>query len=105
MVGNVSAAIDLVQFHSALCEQLVADQNVGAMRIAAEGQHGRMFQQEQRVANKLLLPCSDDLLLDGHGFRIRDAAEMEEVDVHCRLCFVFLLQGRKQPNMGARLFL
>src|SRR5260370_13496896 len=60
VVGNVSTAIDLVQFHPALCEQFVADQDVGAMRIATERKHRRMFQQEQRVVDKVLLPCSDD---------------------------------------------
>ena len=56
------------------------------MRIAAERQHGRMLQQEQCVTDKLLLPCRDDLLLDGHRFPIGDTTEIEEVDVHDELC-------------------
>jgi hypothetical protein len=35
-----------------------------------------MFQQEQRVVDKILFPCSDDLLLDGYGFGIGHATEM-----------------------------
>jgi hypothetical protein len=35
-----------------------------------------MFQQEQRVVDKVLLPCGDDPLLDGYGFGIRNATEM-----------------------------
>jgi hypothetical protein len=55
-----------------------------------------MLQQEQRVADKLLLPHSNDLLLDSHCFRVGDPTEMEEVDVHDKL-------QRKQPSLGARL--
>ena len=70
------------------------------MRIAAERQHGRMLQQEQCVADKLLLPCGDDLLLDGHRFRIGDATEMEEVDVHDKLLFVLFLGKRDSRAWG-----
>src|SRR5260370_34354932 len=55
VVGNVSTAIDLVQFHPALCEQFVAGQHVGAMRIATERQHRRMFHAEECVVEKVLV--------------------------------------------------
>ncbi len=54
------------------------------MRISTERQHRRMFQQKQRVADKILLPRSDHLLLDSHAFHIRDATEMDKIDVHDR---------------------
>jgi hypothetical protein len=76
VVGDVSTAIDFVQFHSAFCEKVIAGKDVGAMGIAAERQHRRMLQQEQRVADKILLPCCDDPLLDGYGFGIGNATEM-----------------------------
>jgi hypothetical protein len=41
-----------------------------------------MFEEEDRVADQLLLPGGDELPLDRHGFRVGDATEMEKVDVH-----------------------
>ena len=82
VVGDIAAAIDLVQLHAALCEQFVAGEDIGAMRVAAKREHRRMLQQQQRVADEVLLARSDDLLLDGEAFRVGDAAEMEEIDVH-----------------------
>jgi hypothetical protein len=32
-----------------------------------------------------LLPSSNDLLLDSHGFFVWDSTEMEEIDVHQKL--------------------
>jgi hypothetical protein len=37
VVRNVSTAIDLEQFNSAPCKQLVAGKDVGAMGVAAKG--------------------------------------------------------------------
>jgi hypothetical protein len=34
MVGHVAATIDLVQFNSALCQQIIADEHIRAMGIA-----------------------------------------------------------------------
>jgi hypothetical protein len=44
-----------------------------------------MLEEEERVANQLLLTGGDDLVLDRHGFRVGDATEMEKVDVHDKL--------------------
>ena len=55
------------------------------MRIATERQDRRMLQQEQRVADMILLSRGDDLFLNGHGFRVWDATEMKKINVHGRL--------------------
>ncbi len=47
VVGYVAAAIDLVQLDSALREQFVAGQNVGAMGVAAKREDRRMLQEKQ----------------------------------------------------------
>jgi len=52
------------------------------VRVAAEGENRRMLQQEERVADEILLARRDDALLDGERFGIRNASEMEEIDVH-----------------------
>lgn len=60
------------------------------MRVAAEGEDGRVLEEEECVADKVLLASVDDPLLDGEAFGVRDAAELEEVDVHqCVLLSVF----------------
>ena len=64
MVGHVAAAVDLVQLHAALRKQLIAGEDVRAVSIAAQREHRRMLEQQQRVADQVLLARGDDLLLD-----------------------------------------
>ena len=47
VVGDVSTAIDFVEFDSALGEKIVAGENVGAMAVAAKSEDRRVFEQEQ----------------------------------------------------------
>jgi hypothetical protein len=97
-VGDVASAVDLMQFNSALRQHFITDQNIRAMRIAAECKYRRMFQQKQGVADKVLLPGSNYLLLDGHGLCVWDSTEMKEIDVHQELV---VIQWRKeQPSMN-----
>ena len=84
VIRHIAATVDLVQLDSALREHLVAGKYVGTMRITAKREDGRVFEQEERVADKILLTRRDDSLLDGEGFRVRDATETEEVDVHLK---------------------
>jgi hypothetical protein len=44
-----------------------------------------------------LLACSDDLLLDGETFCVRDAAEMEEMDEHSNNSAVAITARRESP--------
>jgi hypothetical protein len=41
-----------------------------------------VLEQEERVADKVLLARFYDALLDGEAFGVGNAAELEEVDVH-----------------------
>jgi hypothetical protein len=77
-----------MQLDSAVCEQLIAGQYVRTMRIAAKSQHRRMFKQEQRIADQAFPTCSDHLLLDAHGLRIGNSAEMKKVDKHRKFIVV-----------------
>jgi hypothetical protein len=65
-----------------------------------------MLQQEQRVVDKVLLPCRDDLLLDGYTFGIGNATEMDEVNMHHRLLFVrFSREETTVDDRGSAVFL
>ena len=70
VVGDVAAAIDLVELDAALREEFIAGENVGAVGVAAKREDGRMLEQQQRVADEVLLARGDDLLLDGEAFGI-----------------------------------
>ena len=64
VVGDVAAAIDFVDLDAALSEVLVRGKDVGAGGVASEREDGRMLEEEQRVADELLLAGGDDPLLD-----------------------------------------
>jgi hypothetical protein len=93
VISHVAAAIDLVYLEAVLLEKFVADDDDGAMRVAPQRQHRRMFEQQQRDANEILHPCRNHPLLEVETFRISNAAEMEEVDKHLLQQFAELLDG------------
>ena len=96
VVGHVAAAVDLVQLDAAGGEELIAGEDVGAGRVAAEGDDGRMLQQQQRVADEACLARGNHAGLDGEAFGVRNAAEMEEVDVQMLRQWI----DRSQPGAG-----
>ncbi len=54
----------------------------GAAGVAAQREDRRVLEQQQRVADEVLLASRDDLLLDGEAFRVGNSAEMEEINEH-----------------------
>ena len=66
-------------------EEVVGGEDVGAGGVAAEGEDGRVLEEEERVADFAGLARGDDALLDGEAFGVGDAAELEEMDVHAGL--------------------
>ena len=52
-----------------------------AMRVAAQRKHRRMLQQQQRIADQVLLPRSNHLLLDRKRLRVGNTAEMEQMNI------------------------
>jgi hypothetical protein len=77
VIGDLAAAIGLVDLDTFTCEQLVARENVRSCGIAAEREDGSMFHQEQRVADRSDLACGDDLVLKAQAFGVWNAAELE----------------------------
>ena len=82
VISNVSAAVDLVKFDAALLQEFVRGEDVGAAGVAAQGKDWGMFEQQERIADEVLLTCGDDLLLDSEAFGVGNTAEMEKVYVH-----------------------
>ena len=65
MIGDVSAAIDLVDFDSSTGEEFVASKNIFALRIPTEGEDRRVFKEQERVVDAVLVAEFDEMLLDG----------------------------------------
>ena len=82
VVGDVAAAVDLVDLDAAAGKELVGGEDVGAGGVAAEGEDRRVLEEEERVADGAGFARGDDLSLDAQAFGVGDAAELEEVDVH-----------------------
>ena len=82
VVGDVAAAVDLVDFDAFGCESLVGEEDVGAGRVAAEGEDGRVLEEDQGVADFIRFAGSDDFGLDAQTFKVGDATKLEKVDVH-----------------------
>src|ERR1700722_3247415 len=55
VIGDVSSAVGFKQWDAAPCEQLTAGNHVLRMGIAAQGEHWRMFDQQEHVSDILLL--------------------------------------------------
>ena len=84
VVGDVSAAIDLVNLDTAVGEEFIAGENVGARGVASHGEDRRVFEQNERVADAVLVARFDELLLDVESGGVVDTAEMDEVEDHWR---------------------
>src|SRR5206468_11523860 len=81
---HIAAAVDLVELYAALGEELVRSKDVGPRRVASQGEHRRMLEQQKRVANEVRFAGGNDPLLDHQAFGVGNAAEMEQVQVHQR---------------------
>jgi hypothetical protein len=71
-----------VQLNVACGQPFIAGEDVGAGRVAPEGDYGWVFEEDERVADRASLARGDHPGLDGEGFGVGDATELEEVDVH-----------------------
>ena len=82
VIGDVAAAVDLVDFDLFLGEEFVGCEDVGAGAVAAEGENGWVLEEEERVANAVGLARGDDVVHCADAFGVGDSAELEEVNVH-----------------------
>ena len=84
VIGDVSSAVGLEQRDPAPRQQLVAGNDVPAVGIPAQGEHRRMLDQQQHIADAFLLAQGTDLLLQGQGRRVVQAAEIHQRDDRLR---------------------
>ena len=77
VVGDVAAAVDLVERDAAAGEEFVGGEDVGAVGVAAEGEDGRVLEEQQDVVDATLEAEIDELRLEAEGFVVGDAAEIE----------------------------
>ena len=80
MVGDIAAAIDLVDLNAFAGEQIIGGEDVGAGGIATEGQDGRVLHQKQGVAQAASFASLDDLTHVAQTFRIGNAAELYQME-------------------------
>jgi hypothetical protein len=82
VVGDVAAAVDLVDGDAFAGEKVVGGEDVGAGGVAAEGEDRGVFEEDEGVADEAGFAGGDDFGLDAEAFEVGDAAELEEMDVH-----------------------
>lgn len=82
MVGDVAAAVDLVNLDATLDEETVGGEDVGATSVAPERQDGWMLEEDQCVADSAGFACRNNLILNAQSFSVRDTAEIEQMHVH-----------------------
>ena len=92
VIGHVPAAVDLVEGNAARGQQLIGRENVGAPRVAAQREHGRVLEQQQHVADAPRGAQGDEFFLQAQRFAVVHAAEIEILNhkpiaiVERRLC-------------------
>jgi len=77
---NVTTAIALEDFDAALGKEFRGSDHVCGFGVAAQRDHGRVFEQEEYVANLFFLAQSDELLLQAEPCGVVNAAELDDGD-------------------------
>ena len=80
MIGDVAAAVDLVEGDAAPRQQLVRRENVRSLGIAAEGEHRWMLEEQEYVSDAARRAQRDQLVLKAKGVAVVHAAEIEVPD-------------------------
>jgi hypothetical protein len=88
--SDVAAAVAFEELNAALGEEFARGDNVNSFRIAAEADDGRVFEQEQDVADSFFLAQGDELLLQAKAGRVVNGAELNDGDQR----FAFFLETR-----------
>jgi len=80
VVGDVSAAVDLVNGDTATGKQFIGGEDVRAASVAAKREHRGMFEQEKDVFDPAIEAKSGDLSLKAKCLVVGNAAEIEILD-------------------------
>lgn len=100
--GDVSTAIAFEDLDAALGKEFRRGDHVCCFGIAAERDHGRVFEQEQHVADLLFFSQRDQLLLQAQAGGVVNGPELDDgdqslvaTDIHG---FTPIEPGAKSPN-------
>ena len=80
VIGDVSAALGLVNFNVFVGELRIGSEDVGAGGIASKREDGRVLKQQKRVRDEAGFARGDDFGLEAQAFRVADATEMKEIE-------------------------
>ena len=80
VIGDVAAAVDLVERDAARGQKLVRRQDICALGVAAQREHGRMLEQQKHVADAAFGAQRDQLLLQAQCLAVIHAPEIEVLD-------------------------
>ena len=76
----VAAAIAFVKLYAALGQEFRRCNHIGSFRIAPESDDGRMFEQQQHVADLLRFSQFDQLLLQAQTRGVINRTELDDRD-------------------------
>ncbi len=79
MIGHLAAALDPDDLDRPTGELGLGREDVGGVRVAAQGQDGRMLQEQQLITDLARGTRVDEALLEGVGPRVVDPAEPARV--------------------------
>jgi hypothetical protein len=82
VVGHVASAVGLKQRDAAAGQQLAAGHDVLALSIPTQGEHWGVFDQQQHIADTLLLAQSAHLLLQSQRRCVIQATEIDQGHNH-----------------------
>ena len=80
VVGDVAAAVDLVDFDAFGRQEFVGGEDVAALGVAAEGEDGWMLEEDEGVGDGVGFACGDEFGLEAEAFGVGGAGEVEQVD-------------------------
>ena len=77
IILRVATAVGFVDFHSALHQPVRGSKYIRRLGISSQGDHRRVFEQQQHIRNACLLAQLDNLLLQAQPRRVINIAELE----------------------------
>ena len=80
MIGHVAAAIGVVEFDARAGQKLGVGQNIFLVRVAAHGDDGRMFDDQELIGNLAALAALHQRALQLEGLGVAHAAQIAQLE-------------------------
>ncbi len=81
MISNVAAAIGRVKCHAGAFQDLIAGEQVFAVPVAAQRNHVRVFDQQQLIVDRALLPLGHQTPLQLERARVVHSSQLAQATV------------------------